>query len=387
VRATDPRGFRPPYRQSRQGSPPISVGFSLFATESQRLAALPLLEAGVVDALEWTVDLGWGESLPAWATALLETYGEAGRLYGHGVTLSPTSARSDDERWLAQLASDPFRYRHVTEHWGFSRTHGLLRGAPMPVIPSMAAIEATIGSMQRLAAAARVPVGLENLALALGADDVDAQPAMLASVLDAVDGVLLLDLHNLWCQAVNYERDPRELVGRYPLARVRQLHVAGGSWSASAYGKPFRRDTHDALVPDEVLELVAWTIPRCPALEVVILERIPDALGDHDAWRAEWTRLRSVVERAAGEPIVATQPPSRTPLDERGSIDDVARFQDAMTCVLLRGGDARMAHASLLAHRDAAPFRDQIAGWELRALEVAIALANKWGVVDGQVDS
>src|SRR5262245_3112928 len=112
---------------------------------------------------------------------------------------------------------------------------------------------------------------------------------MLARVLDATDGVLLLDLHSVWCQAVNYERDVRELVGRNPLAPVRQLHIAGGSWSGVE--RRFRRDTHDALAPAEVIALAAWVIPRCPELESVIRERLPATLQDEAqrrAWREEW---------------------------------------------------------------------------------------------------
>ena len=356
----------------------IHAGLSFFATEAQRVAALPLFEAGVVEAIEWTVDLGWTEPLPDWASALLAVYGAEGRLYGHGVTLSPTTARHDERarHWLERLARDPHRYRHLTEHWGFSRARGIARSAPLPIVASTAAVAATIERMRALATTARVPVGLENLALAFGPADVDAQPAMIASVLDAIDGVLLLDLHNLWCQAVNYQRDVRELATRYPLHRVREIHVAGGSWSASEYGAPFRRDTHDALVPDEVIDLLAWVIPRCPALEVVILERLPDALGDHDAWRDEWKRLAEVVHSAA-PPIVPPRP-VHAALDPTASIADVAGFQDCLTGVLLAGADARATHAALLAHPDAALFRDQIAGWDLRAVEVALALTRRW---------
>ena len=50
----------------------------------------------------------------------------------------------------------------------------------------------------------------------------------------------------------------------YPLHRVRELHVAGGSWSG-ADAKPIRRDTRDGPVPDE---LFAWL----PHVEAVILE-------------------------------------------------------------------------------------------------------------------
>lgn len=356
----------------------IHTGLSLFDTDAQRRAALPLLEAGAIDAIEWTIDLGWQTPPSAWVHALLAFFGEAGRLYGHGVGLSPTSARIDERgaRWLARLAGDPHRYRHVTEHWGFARAHGLARNAPLPLPACEGTVDATIAALRALGAAARVPVGLENLALAMSPADAGAQPALLARVLDAVDGVLLLDLHNVWCQAVNYGRDVRELVACYPLARVRELHVAGGGWSTFADGTRFRRDTHDALVPDEVMALVAWTIPRCPALEVVILERIPDALGDHDAWRAEYVQLAGVVRAAAAEPVVAPAPSPAIALAPAG-VADLARFQDAFVAALRAGGDIR---AALLADPGARAFRDDVAAWDPRAVEVARLLTARWAL-------
>jgi len=236
---------------------PIHVGLSLFPTEGQRAAALPLLAEGEVDALEWTFDVGWsdGGSLP-WVTGLLDEYGAAGRLYGHGVDLSPTSARWSEASaaWLARLSPDvrARSYRHVTEHWGCSRAGDFVRGAPLPLVACAQTVRSATRALAALADVARVPVGLENLALAFSQGEVDAQPAMLARVLDATDGILLLDLHNVWCQAHNFGRDVRSLVAQYPLARVRQLHVAGGSWSTSRAepeAPPFRRDTHVTVRP------------------------------------------------------------------------------------------------------------------------------------------
>jgi uncharacterized protein (UPF0276 family) len=274
----------------------------------------------------------------------------------------------------------------VTEHWGFSRARDHARGAPLPLPASESAIACATRSLRALGHATRVPVGLENLALAFGDEDVDAQPAMLARVLDAVDGVLLLDVHNLWCQAVNFARDPRALAAHYPLARVRQLHVAGGSWSTSALdGRRFRRDTHDALVPHEVMELVSWLVPRCPALECVILERLPGACPDapaRDAWRAEWTELATIVRTAADAPPIVVADPPAVALESQAAVDELAGYQDALLAALSSQPTPAAVRDALLADRSS-PFRDQIARFELRALEVAMLLVAKWGVLVG----
>lgn len=381
----------------------IHTGLSLFASEALRQAALPMFVEGEVEALEWSFDPGWSRPEPEWVSELLDAYAEAGRLYGHGVHFSPTSVQAEATGWLARVreATRRRRYQEVTEHWGFSRAGGLLRSAPLPLPASEAAVRQAVGAMKQVEeavcgeapAATPVPVGMENLALAFSDEDVDAQPVMLSRVLDELDGVLLLDLHNLWCQAVNYRRDARALAAQYPLARVRQLHVAGGGWSSSAFGAAFRRDTHDALVPDEVLELVAWIIPRCPALEAVIMERLPETLATVEAqvaWRRQWRELAESVKRAAAEPMMETprlvSEGKAVKLEGAASIEELGRYQDALMRALratTNPADAKAAREALLRHPDVEPFRDQVARFDLRALEVACALTARWGVPDG----
>lgn len=52
-------------------------------------------------------------------------------------------------------------------------------------------------------------IGLENLALAFGPKDVEDQGRFIADLLQPFGehGVLLLDLHNLYCQIVNWNLD------------------------------------------------------------------------------------------------------------------------------------------------------------------------------------
>ena len=88
---------------------PVRVGLMLATVEDLREAALPLFEAGEVDAVEWSLDLVWnGAPIPDWCSALLDAYGDAGRLYAHGVQLSLLSAEWNEwhERWLENAAHD-----------------------------------------------------------------------------------------------------------------------------------------------------------------------------------------------------------------------------------------------------------------------------------------
>ena len=219
---------------------PPRVGLALMPEEGFRAAASPLFQEGLVDALEWAIDIPWssGFVVPAWTEALLNLYSSCGRLYGHGVTFSALSARWEprQEEWLGHLARElgRRRYTHVSEHFGFMSARGFRPGAPLPVPMTGGSVRVGREALGRLADVVGGPVGLENLAPVFGRRDADEQGQFIDALLAPTDGFLILDLHNVYCQAVCLGVSVRGLIERMPLDRVRELHVAGGSdWAAA----------------------------------------------------------------------------------------------------------------------------------------------------------
>jgi len=182
-------------------------------------------------------------------------------------------------------------YVHISERLAFSTTPDMRDGAPLPMPRLPQVVEAGRRAMAALSAAAGTPVGLENLALALSPQDVQDEPALLDAILEPVDGFIVLDLHNLWCRAVNFGHDPRKLLVAYPQHRVRELHVSGGSWQDG-----FRRDTHDGAVPDEVFNLLEPALQRFRGVQVVVMEQLPAALGTQEAQLAFQADVRRIHE-------------------------------------------------------------------------------------------
>src|SRR5437016_1658569 len=91
----------------------------------------------------------------------------------------------------------------------------------------------TTPSLPRAAARARRAVGtaplLENVATLVDPPgSAMDEPAFVAAALEAAGAPLLLDLHNLHANAVNFGWDPRELVARIDPARIGAIHIAGG---------------------------------------------------------------------------------------------------------------------------------------------------------------
>jgi uncharacterized protein (UPF0276 family) len=283
------------------------VGLSLMLEDDFRRAALPLFEGGDVEVLEWSFDVGWGnQGMPAWSLDLVDFYGRQGRLLGHGVTYSALSGHwtARQQQWLDRLDTECRRrsYRHISEHFGFMTAGDFHRSAPLPVPRTEGALRIGQDRLQRLAETAQVPVGLENLAFAFGTRDVAEQGQFLEQLLAPVDGFLLLDLHNIYCQMCNFDVPADELLAGYPLQRVRELHVSGGSYSESSVtdGHLVRRDTHDDAVPQPAFELVELALGLCPQVEAVILERLGGTIsaGDDAQFRADFHRLVKTVEDA-----------------------------------------------------------------------------------------
>ena len=200
-----------------------------------------------------------------------------------------------------RIEFEHLRYRHLTEHFGFMSAGNFHQGAPLSVPLTETTLRIGRDRLARLAQIANKPVGLENLAFAFGRQDVRDQGRFLAALLRPVDGFLLLDLHNIYCQACNFGQSAEELIGAYPLERVRELHVSGGSWTESS-AEPqrglVRRDTHDEAVPEDVFRLVPYALANCPNVEAVILERLGGTIESEDdaVLRADFRRLRNIVQ-------------------------------------------------------------------------------------------
>lgn len=273
-------------------------------TDDFRRAALPLFAEGLVESLEWSVDVRYGGGIPSWFAGLLDHYGQADRLYAHGVHYSMLTAAElpHHEDWLQVVGDESRRrgYRHFSEHFGFMVADGFDRGAPMSMPMTDEALAVGISRLQRLHEVVGVPVGLENLAFAFGPEDLKTQPRFVEALIEPVDGFVLLDLHNLWCQAVNYDLDPIALFDTWPAARIRELHLSGGSWTELPTGGRFRRDTHDDAVPEPVFELLDHAVKTLPNLEVVVLERMGGTMRTPEDEAGLRTDFRRILEAVHG---------------------------------------------------------------------------------------
>ncbi len=369
------------------------VGLSLMPSDDWWAANEPLFLQDMVDAVEWSVDFGFPpRTTPTWLRGLLDRFEQRGALYAHGVELSPMSAHWtwQHDEWLEALevACRERRYRHLTEHYGFITASDFIRGTPMPLPPSRAGLDLAARSIEALREkSGRLEVGIENLAFAFSARDVESQAAFIDELLSATDAFLLLDVHNVFCQAENFGFDPVALALSYPLERVREIHVSGGSITApeaDPEGRGFRRDTHDDRAPDAVLALLEAVLDRCPKLEAVILERTDRSLFGRDEaerHREEFLRLRRLMRHRRRRTPVDEAPTQITHAFEMAPDDPTTL--DGYQSLLLESLDEHEhpedAKEALMREPRLEIYRPYIATFEPRALEIAHAMVRQWG--------
>lgn len=275
-------------------------------TEDFRLATTELFHDNSIEVVEWSFDTVWiGKDVEPWCQEIIDQFSNADSLLGHGVNLSSLSAKFTDRQkdWLTRVHEE-FKIRnyvHVSEHFGFSEAGPFAHGAPMGVPLNKQSLKAGQDMLKRLADATNKPVGLENLAFAFSLEDVNKQGEFIEELLAPVNGFLVLDLHNIFCQIANFEVQAHDLLNSYPLDRVKEIHISGGSWSPSYSGKraAVRRDTHDDSVPEEVFILAQVALEYCPTIEYAILERLGNTMPtwmEQQSFRDDFLRLKNIVE-------------------------------------------------------------------------------------------
>ena len=262
--------------------PPLGVGFPY-------IAELPaeLYRPDVLDFVEITAETLCRTRRDGARRLLIlvpEKYERARSVVGmlpivvHGVELSIGSVIGCNEHYLDML--DRFQrlwpFCWHSEHLVYQTMPGddgisVDIGIPLPLPGTDEAVR-LVGD--RAAAIARrygVSFMLENPAHYLRAlpydPEIGDEIGLMAAIAKRGRCRQLLDLHNLYCNAVNHRFDPFAAVDRIDLDCVGEIHIAGGCWQSGYWN-----DTHEGRVPSAVWELLDYTLPRCAYVGGVVFE-------------------------------------------------------------------------------------------------------------------
>lgn len=187
----------------------------------------------------------------------------------HGVKLSLGSAEGvdlDKARRLGALARE-LRAPLISEHASFTRAGGTDIGHLTQLPRTRAAVDVLARNVDRVRRVLPdVPLLLENVAWSfLWPDDEMDEATFYHEVVRATGCPLLLDVGNLYANAVNEGRDPHATLLAYPLDHVAMVHVAGGVCEHGFYF-----DTHAHPIPPAVVTLVGDLLARRANVPVLI---------------------------------------------------------------------------------------------------------------------
>ncbi|MEC5147904.1 DUF692 family multinuclear iron-containing protein [Chitinophaga sp. 212800010-3] len=353
-------------------------------------ACLPLLEESKIDAIEWSFDtLFKVNEMPPWFMELLTAFSHEGRLVGHGVFFSLFSGKwlPEQEQWLQQLKQTctRFQFDHITEHFGFMTGKDFHQGAPLSIPYTTVTLCIGTDRLKRIYDACRCPVGLENLAFSYSLEEVKRHGEFLDKLLEPVNGFIILDLHNLYCQLHNFELTFEEMMMLYPLHRVREIHISGGSWDEPLAGsvRKVRRDTHDDAVPEDVFRLLEQAIHQCPHLKYVVMEQLGNALSTEESrhlFRSDFLRMKDIV-REMGE-CRSVSPhqflPKSFSLAGKAIEDEKLYQQQRELATILESSSDYEEAMTALGSSSLAVSEWQIEKWAPHMLETAVKIARKW---------
>jgi len=217
-------------------------------------------------------------SAPRNKVRALRTLSEQVPVVLHGVSLGLASAVPVDMPRLDRLA----RLVEITKAESWSEHLAFVRGGGYEIghLASPPRTEATIEGAAKNLAAARQIVGalpaVENIASLIDPPGSRYdEPGWISEILSLSGTELLLDLHNVYTNAVNFGFDPLDFLARIPWNRVTTIHIAGGEWikSDSSSETPRMLDDHLHDVPVSVYDLLRAAGTRALHPLTVILER------------------------------------------------------------------------------------------------------------------
>lgn len=212
----------------------------------------------------------------------------------HGLDLSLGSAQGLNEPYLRELKAlvDVLQPPYWSEHVAFTRAGGRAIGHLAPIPFTHEALDVLSRNVERAQHTIGVPLILENIACPFDVPFTEmSEGALLHALVERTGCGLLLDVANLYYNALNRGCDAAELLEEYPLYAVVQCHLAGGHRAGEEW-----IDSHAHAVPEGVWSLFEVVARRAP-VRAAIVER-DDNLPSFGELVAEASRARAIMREA-----------------------------------------------------------------------------------------
>jgi uncharacterized protein len=201
--------------------------------------------------------------------AALEALASKHRLTCHGLSLSLGGMAPLDETFLARTRRflDQHRVTLYSEHLSYCTDDGHLYDL-MPIPFTEEAVHHVAARIRRVQDVLGRRIAVENVSYYAAPYQAMPEAEFVEAVLSEADCDLLLDVNNIYVNAINHGYDAQEFLSRMPSARIASYHIAGHYDEA----EDLKVDTHGADVKEEVWSLLEAAY-RLHGVRPTLLER------------------------------------------------------------------------------------------------------------------
>ena len=245
-----------------------------------------MLEPESVDFLEVAPEnwIGVGGRFGRW----LREYTERFPFVSHGLSLSIGSPSPLDLELVKSIKEFIRQHdiRCYSEHLSYCSDHGHLYDL-LPIPFTEEAVHYVAGRIRQVQDLLEQRIAMENVSYYAAPGQEMEELSFLTAVLQEADCDLLLDVNNIYVNAINHRYDALEFLRGLPTERIRYAHVAGHFDEA----EDLKVDTHGAPVIDPVWQLLQQTY-AIHGIVPTLLERdfnippLPELLREVDSIRA-----------------------------------------------------------------------------------------------------
>lgn len=214
----------------------------------------------------------------------------------HGLSLSLGGVEPLDRTFLLRLRRflDRHRVPVYSEHLSYCTDDGQLYDL-MPIPFTEEAVRHVAGRIREVQDALGRRIAVENISYYAAPYQAMAEIDFVNAVLAEADCDLLLDVNNVYVNAVNHRYDPLDYLAALPGERIAYIHIAGHYDEA----KDLKVDTHGAPVKADVWELLDAACRRFGP-RPVLLERDFN-FPPYTELVAEVAKAREVLARHAAQ--------------------------------------------------------------------------------------
>jgi uncharacterized protein (UPF0276 family) len=232
----------------------------------------------------------------------LRTLAAQTRVTLHGVSLGMASAVPVETSRLEAMARlcEQVAPEFWSEHLAFVRGGGIEIGHLAAPPRNEATIEGALANLARAKQIAGIAPQVENVATLIDPPGSDRDEASwISAIVRHSDSLLLLDLHNLHANAVNFNFEPHDFLGRIPVEKIATIHLAGGKW-IGRHGAQRLLDDHLHDVPDPVYDLLETVAALASQPLTIIIERDGN-FPSIESLLAQLDRAREAVARGRAQ--------------------------------------------------------------------------------------